>query len=582
MNKKRLLTSVMAMTLAFTGISATACGPKPTGEGIDRTKTQLYVGVYVGGWGSDWIHYLKTEFERQYPNVQIVLDEKKLEFESTTLIASIADGINDMYFTNIYSHDYVKGESNENLLLDVTDVVTTPIRDIFAQEITLDNGTKVVAADQTAFANETQTIEQKMDPYLSTYYKSSSKNGDKYFGIPHSGSTMNLNYDVDLWEEKGWFISDYIEEDDEYVWTTGLEGAPKKWAGQDGVEGTYDDGLPITYEDFKAMCAQIKRAQCDVLTYGHNMAQYRERYLATIMAQYLGADEFALGYSQNGHSTEFDMDITADNAYELQKTEAKKAMLTVAYDFAKNGWISSHASTDDYTAAQNNFVGSKYDAQLNRGKRIAMILEGSWWENEAKATLEANKLEYNDPQDRRFGIMTIPYFNGTEGIKNQTNTQKTTVAGSADVGIYIRKNAQKAEIAKKFMAFAIVEKNLKETTRLTGEVKPYTYNMGDVLSTMSYYKQATWDNLKGSGVERTYQVGPSVLMKNNRQYFTYHWICEAPSTAVSKDNVSRNWTDPFRFFGEYGDFVSGGNYNVADYCEALTKYHQTNWENLTR
>ena len=571
MKKRRIITSVIALMMTFSSVSMVACGTKkPGGEGVDKNRTQLYVGFYEGGWGREWMEYLKAEFEKQYPDVQIMPTGKKYEYESDLLISSFKDGINDMYFTNIYSHDYVR---NGDLLLDVTDVVTTPLNEVFASEITLKDGTKVAAANQAAFETETKSIEEKMDADMRTYYKSSSSDGTKYYGIPHSGSTMNLNYDVDLFEEQRFYISSYDADAEEYIWTGGLAGQPKKWAGQDGKEGTYDDGLPVTYEDFKALCREIDSAGCVPLTYGKTMSQYRERYLAGVWANYVGADEFALGYSQRGHSEELDIDINADNAYRLQESEGKKAMLTLAYDFVKNGWLSANTETDTYTEAQNNFINSKYYAEKGAGKRIAMILEGSWWENEAKATLEGNKTSGRETIDRRFGVMTLPQFKGTAGIADQTSTDKTVVVGSSDVGIYIKKNTERADIAKKFMAFAILEANLRETTRLTGEVKPYDYQLTtDDLSSMSYYKQTNWDNLKGEGVVRTRQVGPSNLMKNNRTYFSYEWVCEAKSTNGG------DWTDPFRFFGT----TANSGKSVDDYWNALKTYHANNWSKLAK
>ncbi len=562
MKKKNVLMPAMALAMACMCVPFTGCG-KQVGEEVDGNRTQLYVGFYEGGWGRDWIEYLKTEFEKQYPDIQIMLSaDQKYEFVSDRLVNTIKDDVYDIYFTDLYSHDFVKGESSENLLLDVTDVVTTPLKDVFAREVTLSNGKKIVAADQAAFANESKSIEQKMDADMQTYYKSSSKNGDKYFGIPHSGSTMNLNYDVDLFEEQQLYISSC--NGGTYTWTGGLEGQPAKWKGQDGEAGTLDDGLPVTYEDFKALCRQIAGKNMEVLTFGQDMSTYRQHYLATVWAQYVGAEEFSLGYSQSGTSQELGITINDTNAHRLQESQGKKAMLQLAYDFAHTpGWLSEGSKTDSYTLAQQNFINSKYDAD----KRIAMILEGSWWENEAKATLEANKANGKETGERRFGVMTVPFFNGTDGITNQTSTDKTVVVRSADVGAYVRSNAKEPEIAKQFMAFAILDANLRATTRISGEIKPYSYELtAEDKAQMSYYQLASWDVIKGSASVPTRLVGPSTMMKNNRQYFSGEWICEG------KDADSKSWTDPFRLFRE--DSAA----TVDAYWSALKYSHKQKWE----
>lgn len=61
--KKRIfsiaLTAVLALPLALAG-----CGDGK--RGIDETKTQLYVGVYDGGLGTDSVYSLAKRFEEKY------------------------------------------------------------------------------------------------------------------------------------------------------------------------------------------------------------------------------------------------------------------------------------------------------------------------------------------------------------------------------------------------------------------------------------------------------------------------------------------------------------------------------------
>ena len=50
--------------------------------------------------------------------------------------------------------------------------------------------------------------------------------------------------------------------------------------------------------------------------------------------------------------------------------------------------------------------------------QIAMLVEGSWWENEAKPVFNEMAESYNTPSrkygygERRFGIMPLPVFEG--------------------------------------------------------------------------------------------------------------------------------------------------------------------------
>lgn len=59
--KKNL--AVFAMIAAMV-VPFSACGGQ--GNGIDETKTQLYVGVYDGGLGTDSVYSMAKRFEAKY------------------------------------------------------------------------------------------------------------------------------------------------------------------------------------------------------------------------------------------------------------------------------------------------------------------------------------------------------------------------------------------------------------------------------------------------------------------------------------------------------------------------------------
>lgn len=64
--KKRVGSLLAAVLLLLTaGGGLTACGDS---QGIDETKTQLYIGNFDGGFGDEWLSVLGDRFEELHAN----------------------------------------------------------------------------------------------------------------------------------------------------------------------------------------------------------------------------------------------------------------------------------------------------------------------------------------------------------------------------------------------------------------------------------------------------------------------------------------------------------------------------------
>ena len=83
---------------------------------------------------------------------------------------------------------------------------------------------------------EQGSIEDKMTTQQQNWFK---VNGS-YYAIPHYEGYYGMFYDVDTFDERNLFMTDSGT-------FTNYSGRGK---GVDGVAGTYDDGLPATYEEF--------------------------------------------------------------------------------------------------------------------------------------------------------------------------------------------------------------------------------------------------------------------------------------------------------------------------------------------
>ena len=213
----------MSMALLVCG-SVTACG----GGGDDDGRTNpnasqtLNVAYFNGGVSVEWLTELELEYEKLNPDVEVLINsELKDELKNQKLMSDIANRNEDVFFTHTISYNEFV---NRDLFLNITDVVKAPA------------------------ATGEDTVENRMNENLREYYNVN----DKYYAVPFYTNFSGAIYDVDLFEEK----SLYLTADGDY--TSGLAGQPAKSFGKDGVAGTYDDGLPATFAEYKEWLSNMK------------------------------------------------------------------------------------------------------------------------------------------------------------------------------------------------------------------------------------------------------------------------------------------------------------------------------------
>lgn len=463
--KKKFLSLALAIMMAISSLALfTACDEEWDVE-INEDQTQLFIGIYDGGFGHEWLQKLADEFEELYKDksfedgkqgVQIIIDPKKTEYQSTQLQASISTGINDMYFSTVEVVNFVR----DDLLLDVTDAVTTPLTEY----------------------GDNRSIADKLNPIIKEYTLGVTASKNKYYSIPNYIAFPNITYDVDFFEEKKLFF------DSNGNWTSGKGTDNSKSVGQDGKANTYDDGLPVTWNDYKKLIAQIKLFGTPFIWNGaYNW--YRLDILTALWANYEGANNFSLNIDFNGTDSNLGP-INGTNGYLLQKQEGKRHALVFAEHIMKdeNNYAASSFGSSTHMAAQDEFLYSKKKANEGSAKRIAMLWEGNWWENEAKNTIVGMAESDSSYANRRFGIMPFPQMD------DNANKNYVMYALSPNASVVIRKNAEQPELAKMFMRYTSTDEALRLYTRETGAIRDMDYKLtDDDLSQMSYYKQKIWE-----------------------------------------------------------------------------------------
>lgn len=513
--KKIVNAIAVALSLVACGSTMSAC-QRETGVTIDTGKVQLLVGNFKGGYGKLWLNKAKERFEAKYENydfgngkkgVQVIIDDNvryagAIETQITGYPQHVILGENLNYYnlTDI-------NEKSSKYVVDMTDVVTTPINyDMITGKTDADYG----AGDET--------IEEIMNPSMREYLDIGGSGS--YFGIPFYEATVGIVYDIDVFEKYGFYYAaegygdaDGYVQDAEGNWigengkvlgnASSMSFAEAKAAGMklskgpDDQEGTYDDGTPATYVDFFALCERMSVRKVIPLTWpGSPEIQRYLNYLAyNLWTDYEGMDQMKLNFSLNGKATDlidmgsynvetgeyatYEADITDANGYLLQQQAGKFEAINFIYKLVKNSsyYDSSTCLADTSQAeAERRFLLSALPDQQDR----AMLIDGSWWQNEARDIFADMAVDYGEQYsaaNRRFGLLPLPKAN------EEKVGQKAALAFNTATLILINKKTTTDEtvmrIAKQFVKFLHTHESLYEFNEITGSARPYSYTLNE-------------------------------------------------------------------------------------------------------
>ncbi|MBR4943025.1 MAG: extracellular solute-binding protein, partial [Clostridia bacterium] len=349
MLKKTVALALSAITL----VSLAGCGEpgfkRDSSSEYDPEKTYLNVGNFNGGLGYAWLQEVANNYMALHEDVVIKINNDKDGFAENLLAEKMEEYGNDLYFVNGITYANFVGQG---LVEDVTDIVKSKVE------------------------GENRTIEDKLNESVKKFYQT---NDGKYYALPFFDAIFGTVYDVDLFEEKGF----YFDKSGNFI---GENGALDNLsAGPNGVEGDYDDGLPATISQWKLLLQEISSYSMLPYTWTGEYYYYRYRWLASVWADYEGKEAFDLNLSFDGEYT-FPGDteptkIDLTNAYRLQEQPGKKFALEMAEYIVRNNYYKKTAfdSVNTHTMAQNDFLLSVESSQLSDdAQRVAMIFEGGW------------------------------------------------------------------------------------------------------------------------------------------------------------------------------------------------------------
>ena len=537
--KKKLIAIVLMISLLATLFSACGVGTVKNTNGETQSNinysnaTQLTIATWDGGLGSKWLENAARRFEVLNQNTSF--EEGQTGCHITVSASRSFDGssmaftplTHDIYF--VEAVDYYAMTNNDQMA-DLTGIMTEPL---------------------TAYG-EDQSIADKLPEALQEFLL---LDDGKYYAIPFYETFYSFAYDLDLWNAKSFYFAK------DGGWTN-ADGSLSD--GPDGVSGTSDDGMPATYADFAVLVDHIKEEGVTPFICAANATDYIANFLYEYYANYEGAEQMALNYtfdgtatdlievSENGDVTELPAEgIEWDNGYELQRQAGRYYALQFARDILapeKNYKIS-----DTHINAQKSFVRGG----IVNDQPVAMILEGSWWENEAKACFE----ELADGGYERHNYAVMPKPHATEDKIGQT---PCWLGASSSYG-FVASNTAHMDLALAFMQFLHTDEELSHFTAEVNMTRPLSYPILDEdAEKLTTYCKSILELKEKNDVIYPYTNREEVL-DNPLQFASFAW---AWTTSVD----GYEYRNPWLYFSE------AAAPSAEDYFSSQEVYFESRWD----
>jgi len=575
---KKFVALFLAVMVSVSALSFTGC--KKDGEKIDETKTQLYVSNYDAGIGRTWIEALGDAFETDFATysfeegktgVQVIVDHNRTE-TGAKLLTDIGASSNHVFFTE--GIDYV-AISKEGVR-DVTDIM---------------NQGAITGVDASGnFTRESVTIESKVSPELLSFLNRGTATQEKYFGFPYYLSISGFLYDVDLWNGNYYYFakngcpSEYVAKAvaengdvnaaiDTYkteisgttysnvVWVND-QGKDKDGfaeglsAGPDGQYGNFDDGMPATYDEFYILMNKMVADNVIPMIWTGKYAGYADRLTNAMWFSAEGVDRLNVYYSLNGthdqlvklnpdgtvmyesdgvtpQTESYEFTGGRNDGYQIQRSLAKYYALQWADKVAQNdSWVSAndcYSGSVSHIQAQSTFITSVNSG----GKRIAMLADGGWWQQESEQTFEimANKDAQYSKANRSFSMLCAANPTIERLAERGVNKIKNTMVQGADCYCLINSNLKEGtgalKAAETFMSYVNSEKCLNIFTEKTNMSRGLNYEVSaETYAKLTPYGKNLINYIKATNV--VYPYSDNALFHNNYQYLAnkpeqYNW-----------------------------------------------------------
>lgn len=542
-NKYLILTSIGVLGMLLGG---TGCKGRRSNNNSqhDPTKAHISVATLDKGIGTAWLSNAAKEFEELYKDATN-FEEGKTGVEVSVIGSTSYNGAyiensalnEDIYFTEGIAYREL---SRKGKFLDLTETVNAQLSDY----------------------GENKTIMSKIDDTLADYLTVDGK----VYGIPFYDSFYGMVYDMDLWDDE----SLYLSKDGKFVKRSGDLSL-----GTDNKTGTLDDGLPATYEEFGKLFNKLLDKEIIPFIASEKGIEYTANYLFNVFADYEGVENMKLTLTLDGTANDLVAQgwdgtgniplqgattITNDNGYELQRQVGRYKTLKFFNDVIVSSPNNYNKKLEQsHISAQSSFINGK---QL--GKPIAMIIEGSWWENEAKSAFATYEKNYGKKSN--YAIMPIPFENAEKAAAS--DYKHTYLSLSQSFGI-VSKSSQNKGLALEFMKFLHTDKMLSKFTKDTSITRPLNYEISEEdQAQLTTYAKSLIDLKKTANV--FYPYSSNQLQLDNNVYFTaFNWTWH---TIIGGQEYRHPWMY----------FTTVDNPSPLAYFNGQYKYFSDLWSSLQK
>lgn len=547
MKKIKFLAIVLSLMMS---VSFFSCAPSNSGDGeeIDNTKTQIWISHYNGGVGHAWFEPLKKRFEEEYKDY-VIGDKKGVQVmrydhkdKGSAEINNVKDSSFDIYLSDGF--DYYEGYSR-GLFLDITDVIS---------DINSDG----------------KTIVDKLNSDQENYFNIENK----YYAIPHYAYYGGLNYNVKLFEDKLLYFKDgggFID-----------SLSDTRAAGPDGKKGTYDDGLPATYDEFFYLCDEMVSQNIIPFTWSGNYGKaYFNSLLARLMANYEGREQMMLNFTYEGEATHLvdsidangnitlkdKTDIGLENGGDIYSTAGRYYALKFAERLFSNKSYydvnNVENSTDSHTDAQTRYILSSYSKKA-KDKPIAFLVDGTYWENEAYdvgAYNTLNNVYKVSREDTRFAYMPMPKVDKTHIGEKEVMIENGSALAFINANV-TKRCPEKIDLVKEFFKFMHTDESLVEFAVTTNSFKALSYDVSPAEeNNLSYYTRTVLNVRRNSDI---------VFPNDGNSVF----VRKRSSLSINNTFTTNNYQFAMNFFMDNAGNTSG---KAKEYFNDLVPYLKNQW-----
>ncbi len=509
-------------------------------EFFDVPKTILHIKNWAGPYGDEWLNsaiarfeakYAETVFEDGKKGVKVQVENDKASFDANR------EAMNK--FALYFGHDVdLQDWISQGLALDITEIVTK------------------------YNPSEYCMIQDRMD---DAQIQSVSVDG-KYFALPTYSMAQGLVYNKALFDEYGFYIAQSGKE------IIGKKGGVKS-AGPDGITGTSDDGLPVTYEEFYMLCEfMVSVAVTPIGFAGEQKDFYLGGLFDALIANDSGSYVTEWNYSMKSEMS-LDLVSTMNNGipvvekvtvapaigYEAFREVGKYQALKFMETLKNDGAYSFYNSFGSFIDAQKHFVIGQYQANKYP---VAMLADGVYWYQEAAEIFEIAKVLYNvEEKDFAFGWMPLP-----RSSADKAGEQNVYLEGT-DAVCFIKSSVDEVqqEIAKEFLRFLYTEKEMKYFTETTNAPWAMWYGFGGMeksLEKMSSFGRSVWE----------FRQNACVVYTRDTVLGNYTMAATCEDGRYSARIGGTEYKNPIQA-------IFNGKVSAEDYFNGMYQYNRQLWNN---